>query len=99
VTHSTISACITTASRRARAEGFTPAASSGVVRARSHLQHPAGGLDSELVAVGVDVVDHHLCERLSSAGRAHTGTPVILFINDLDIRVVNTNRPGPVDRA
>lgn len=28
---------------------------------------------------------HHI-----SIGRAHAGTPVVLLVNDLDIRVVNT---------
>ena len=40
-----------------------------VVRARSHLQGLADGLDSELVAVVVDELDDHFCGRSSSAAK------------------------------
>jgi hypothetical protein len=39
--------------------------SGGVVGARSHLQDLTDGLDSELGAVRVDVVDDHRCGRSS----------------------------------
>ena len=41
----------------------------GVVGARGHLQNLADGLDPELVPVGVDEVDDHLCGRSSSAAK------------------------------
>ena len=43
--------------------------SSPVVRARSHLQRLADGLDSELVTMTVDIGDHHFCGRSSSAAK------------------------------
>jgi putative transposase len=64
-----------------------------VVRARSHLQRPADGLDSELVTVTVDVVDDQRCGRSSSAAkkadadfRIGKDTPMLRVVTDDDAR-------------
>lgn len=65
-----------------------------VVRRRGDLQHPVDRLDPELLPVGLDVVDDHLCGRSSSAAKKADALRKIAFAR----RSSRTSRSNSANR-